>query len=508
MAQDVLKILKDLEYKSVGVDPQTQKMQEGYFVSFRNIGLPIPEEDFSNPWTPLGGEMKKILSDAKAAGAPPNKGSTPDATGAVTAPASPDLTQLINAGIGQSMMNYVHTFYLTNEKLNMAPEWSVMPSAGHVDDAWFGIVNGAHAIPPKTIVSDDIKRVLADAQAKLVDKDGNPTPMYSSYNQYRDAYNDKVKAMNRAYGDALSDPTALHRWPIDGKLYSDDVNKAWNEWQGFGHKIEVETALNLLGAQGQDPAVLLINRAKQKWENSLVHFDKVGDIPYTFMLPPHWYSPNENTGWMTYSKMDFTNESHYKESSSSWKASAGLSLGFFSIGGSAGSSQTKTDLNLKTTNLTVSFSYCAADVIRPWLDTNLLNLGNWFLVGDYKKNTISDGSFGQHLKTGDPNIPLFLPSVVTSIILVRNLKIWWSEMNEQRATLDKAFSGGGSVGGPFSVGGGYSSGSKQRDYEHHYTGEGLFAPGVQLVGYVSTILPASPKLDSKDYMASVKKAGG
>jgi len=264
--------------------------------------------------------------------------------------------------------------------------------------------------------------------------------------------------------------------------------------------------LNLLGAQGQDPAVLLINRAKQKWENSLVHFDKVGDIPYTFMLPRKWYSANENNGWMTYSKTDFTNESHYTESSSSWKASAGLSLGFFSVGGSAGGSQSKSDLNLMTSNLSVSFSYCVADIIRPWLDTNLLNLGNWFLVGDYKKNTISDGSFGQQLKTGSPDVPLFLPSVVTSIILVRNLKIWWSEMNQHRATLDKAFSGGGSVGwGPFSVGGGYSSGSKKRDFEHHYSSEGLFTPGLQLLGYVSTILPASPKLDSKDYMAAVKK---
>jgi len=510
MAQDVFKILKDLEYKAVGVDPQTQKMQAGYFVSFRNIGLPIPEEDFANPWTPMGAEMKKILSDAKPAGAPAGQGATPDATGNITPPGSPDLNQLITAGIGQSMMSYVNTFYLTNEKLTMAPEYTVMPSAGHVDDAWYAIVNGAHAVAPKTIVNADIKRVLADAQAKLVDQDGNPTPLYSSYNQYRDAYNDKVRTLNRAYADAMSDPTTLHRWPIDGKLYSDDVNKAWNEWQGFGHKVEVETALNLLGAQGQDPAVLLINRAKQKWENSLVHFDKIGDIPYTFMLPRKWYSANENTGWMTYSKADFTSESHFTESSSSWKASAGFSLGFFSIGGSAGGSKTKTDLNLKTSNLSVSFSYCVADVVRPWLDTNLLNLGNWFLVGDYKKNTISDGSFGQQLKTGSPDVPLFLPSIVTSIILVRNLKIFWSEMNQHRATLDKAFSGGGSVGfGPFSVGGGYSSGSKQRDFEHHWSSEGLVSSGDQMLGTVSTINAASPKLDSKPFMgaAAVKKAG-
>lgn len=503
---DVFKILKDLEYKAVGLDPATQKMQEGYFVSFRPIGLPIPEEDFSNPWTPTGGELKKIMTDAKAASTPPGTGSTPDGTGDVTPPATIDINQLITAGVGQSIQNFANTFYLVDEKLTMSPEYSVMPSAGHVDDAWYAIVNGAQAIPPKTVVSDDIKKILAENQAKLVDADGNPTPMYSSYNTYRDTYNDKVKSLNRNYADALSDPNALHMWPITGKLYQDDVNKAWNEWMGFGHKVEVETAINLLGAQGQDPAVLLINRAKQKWENSLVHLDKIGDVPYTFMLPRKWYSADETTGWMTYDKTDFASSAHYTSNSSSWAASGGFSLGFFSIGASAGGSKTTTDLKLKTSGLTISFSYCVADIIRPWLDTNLLNLGNWFLVGDYKKNTISDGTFGQHLPTGANAAPLFLPSIVTSIILIRNLKIKWTEMNSQRSTLDKTISGGGSVGfGPFVVGGGYSSNNKKRDFDYHFTSEGLCSPGVQLLGYVSTILHASPKLDSAPYMQAVKK---
>jgi hypothetical protein len=38
---DVYKILKDLEMKAVGVDPESQAMPEGYFASFRNVGLPI-----------------------------------------------------------------------------------------------------------------------------------------------------------------------------------------------------------------------------------------------------------------------------------------------------------------------------------------------------------------------------------------------------------------------------------------------------------------------------------
>ena len=61
---DVFKILKDLEYKVLGVDPETQEMQKGYFVSFRDVGLPIPKEDFDNPYSPLGSSLKKAMSDA------------------------------------------------------------------------------------------------------------------------------------------------------------------------------------------------------------------------------------------------------------------------------------------------------------------------------------------------------------------------------------------------------------------------------------------------------------
>lgn len=46
---DVYKVLDDLKKRAAGVDPSTNKMPEGYFVSFRPIGLPIAPEDFLIP---------------------------------------------------------------------------------------------------------------------------------------------------------------------------------------------------------------------------------------------------------------------------------------------------------------------------------------------------------------------------------------------------------------------------------------------------------------------------
>ena len=68
---DVFKILKDLELKSVGLDPQTQRMQEGYFVAFRPVGLPIHKDDYQRPWSPLGAPPAPITPPAAATDPPP-----------------------------------------------------------------------------------------------------------------------------------------------------------------------------------------------------------------------------------------------------------------------------------------------------------------------------------------------------------------------------------------------------------------------------------------------------
>jgi hypothetical protein len=151
----------------------------------------------------------------------------------------------------------------------------------------------------------------------------------------------------------------------------------------------------------------------------------------------------------------------------------------------------------------ISFEFCSADIRRPWLDTNLLDLTNWFLLNN-SKNCISDGTFNQQLQHAS-NVTTFLPSIVTSLIFVRNLKIKWAMTQQQRHTFQEATSGGGMVGiGPFFCGGSGASNDANSSYQSTFNDEGIEVAGVQLVGYVSVITPASPRLDSKDYMV---KAG-
>ena len=119
------------------------------------------------------------------------------------------------------------------------------------------------------MAQDAGKLAYADAITKLMDKDGNATPHFEAYMRYEHVYKSKLKARNKAYSAALTDPMKRQQWPQDGVSYQDDVDEAWDRWVGLGFKLEIETAIDSLAAQGTDPAIALIARAKKKFQRSL-----------------------------------------------------------------------------------------------------------------------------------------------------------------------------------------------------------------------------------------------
>src|SRR5215469_1183104 len=104
MAWDVTKIFKDLELKAVGLDPQTNKMQEGYFSAFRTIGLPIHKDDFDNPYSPLGVNLTKDIP--KTDPVDPKNAQPPGASGSLTS------DKVYAANIAKSQQSYLNAFLL------------------------------------------------------------------------------------------------------------------------------------------------------------------------------------------------------------------------------------------------------------------------------------------------------------------------------------------------------------------------------------------------------------
>jgi hypothetical protein len=382
----------------------------------------------------------------------------------------------------------------------MNNQYAVMPGSSKVSDSWYAVITGANGIPANVELSDAMKKAYADATAVLMDKDGNVTPHYQAYMQYEQTWKDKVHAWHKAYANAFTDPMKLQNWPIDGTSYQDDADEAMNQWEGLGFKEQIESAIAILAAQGTDPAIALIARAKKRFINSLNEFQSIGEIPYTILLPNSWYDSDNDDGWNDYSSSDFHSESHYDASSTSYGGGGGFNVGFWSASASFDHCEQQSAMDMKTNNLEISFSYSAVDIKRPWLDTSLLNLHNWFLYGDYKKSCISSGTFGQELPQGSIE-PAFLPSVVTGLILIKDLSIKWDNWQADWSSRSETTSASVSVGyGPFAVNGHYSHHNEKRDFQADASGESLHVPGIQLIGYVSAINPACPAVDSSQFL--------
>jgi hypothetical protein len=318
--------------------------------------------------------------------------------------------------------------------------------------------------------------------------------------QYEAAYRDKVKARNTAYAKAFADPLKLQQWPQDGVLYQDEVDEAWDRWMGLGFKLEIEKAISTLAAQGTDPAIALIARAKKRFQNSLFAFPGYGEIPYITLSPRTWYDADNDEGWNEYSSTTSHSESHYTASQTSYSGKGGFNFGLWAGGASFEHSDSQVISSAEMRNVQIRFNYAIVDIDRPWLDTSLLNLNNWFLVGDYKKHCISTGLMSQQ-KPGDGAEPTFLPSVVTSLILIKNVHISWDNWKEQWAAHKEATKGSASVGAfCFCARAKYSHAQQSRDFSDDTEGEELVIPGIQVLGYISQILPPCPQRDSKDFL--------
>ncbi|MBZ4018032.1 hypothetical protein [Streptomyces purpurogeneiscleroticus] len=485
---DVHKMLRDLERIAVGINPETNAMPEGYFVSFRDVGLPISPEDYADPYNPIGINLKKEIATHPT---------TDPAKAPKTGSEAVDTDAELRA-ITKSQRAYVNTFLLTDKKLRMTNNYSTLP--GSVSDSWWAIITGANGVPPKKDIVPELKAAYDTALANLQSPEGDPTPKYLRYKEYEAKYTKAQKAYIQAYGRAISDPKLLSRFPAgEGRILQDAIDDALDEWNSFGAKSEVEKWIATLAAQGTEPAIAMISRCKKRFENSLLNFPGVSNIPWVVMSPSNWCDPDNEDGWNVYTKDTEHTEVHYKSSSTSYGGGGGFNIGFWRAGGGLQHTENRESLNIQGSNLDISFKYSVVDIDHVGVDTSLLELKNWFLVGDYAKGSISHGAMAQERPSTGAEV--FLPSIVTRLILVKDLTIKWdnwrSEWQEKTSSTDANVCVGW---GPFALHGNYSHRSASRDFVADSEGEGLQSHGIQLVGYMSEILPESPKLNSSDFM--------
>ena len=524
--------------RPMGTDKKPAEL--GFVYSQLVQGMMIDPSDYAHPWNPAGATSIKDAVD-KGAAPPPS----PPADGS-TQPAplpDPKVARAMNAAFNISKMV---------DRLIMVTRdgtYQEFPGSRNISSVYQQIVNGMQAAPPPPRDPAVDKRV-EDARKVLYvpDDDGDLTiksKAYKAYEKNSQAYANAVADFADAQAQATSSPAAAQSWPVKSKALRQAVDQAWDTLKTEGAD-KVEAALNTIKAVGGTIDEAMIAKARKTFD--LWNLGLAGavpaDVPYAFCLPSSWPDcETDDIGWTKIHVESKDYQSHVgkdsrlfhsfnkQTSSSSTSVSAGGSyLGFGASGGyhradSHEKDQTKDESSLSTffkndaKDVTLDFEFGMVDIYRPFMDTNVFNLRNWYMVGN-KKNCISDGSVNGQADSLDR----LLPCLPVQFLVVRKVRIAAKSWGSDGKTMEKMF---GDSGGAWdkstsgwnasaNVGFGFFSAkanvsheqakegvtrygkvetTQRKDYEARFKNGVFEINGAQVVAFLSTVMPACPPMD-------------
>ena len=455
LTDSVFTIWNTIKKSALGISDQSQGF-DGLFVSFLPTGMPVDKADYFNP-------------------AAPGANVNPDSLNRLR-----KVCELTDKRLQYTAEN---TCYLTNSLLS---------------STYRLIIGEASSIGLPPLTDEVLIQQLKDAYACLYtdgDDFSTKTPRYRNYLAAIKEWQKALIAYASGYQQMQVNPELEQSWPQVGMTLLQDITDALADISPVRDK--VENAQALIGAQTKDTAAAFIAAAKVNVDPNQGRFSMaVGgglSVLFTEILPSAWCDPDAEN-WTQFEFDSAT--SHFAEHSetTSWGGGGGLSFGFWSIGGNSQHTESRTDLNIENDSLYVSFEYSIAEINRPWLDTLLFRLKNWFIPGQ-EAGTVSKGTGNTISASLADADSLWLPAIPSQLILVKNLFISNSKFQEAYEASHSSLSSGGSFGwGPFSISGHYS---REEDnvtkdtYEGH---NGLRVKGVQIIGWVNEVIPLSPKI--------------
>lgn len=314
---------------------------------------------------------------------------------------------------------------------------------------------------PKNGLPDPVAvRQLRDAWNLLYTRRNGfrePSDTYRSYLKFQHAYYSAQDAQESVMVDCrnrgLKPPANL-----DGP-----VKAALQDWETKGYRSDIGKALAAIQANfDKDLAVGFGNCRKNFDEQKVTLTGSGGNYFYRTQTEPSFEQWASAQGWVDWSFQDQDTQSQPLRESSATK----------------GSTPTPT-LLLSKGAFRISAHIQRVEILRPWLDQELLRSRTWKLANSCPFKALSSGQ-----ATGDPGVMPYLP---TALLLAKDLEI---SGNWSRQELEKMASGSGTIG-PFALGG-----SKVKVTLVERAGSlSLKADGVQVIGYLCEVLPKSPNPD-------------
>ncbi|MEL6862780.1 MAG: hypothetical protein AAFP19_00105, partial [Bacteroidota bacterium] len=310
---------------------------------------------------------------------------------------------------------------------------------------------------------------------------------------YENAVIDYSTRLARANNGTAAD---LIEWTRSGGIYRQRMISAMRDWIANGYKRDVERAQATINHILGGSMVLWKDKLLQDVED--INNNINGSFGYPFFpaaILPGSFARNKS--WTTFSERELHRKVRSSSSSRTWGGRAGLSLGLFSFGGSAGGSHKDEKFSFNQESFGISFEYTQVEIMRPAFNPS------FFLSRGWKPNETFIRDYGNLHSDGKKTPKGAMIGYPTKALFVRNLKIYSSSMARYMRRKQDDIRAGASFGwGPFSIGGNYSQSNKKYESNLDIQGSTITIKGIQLIAFLSAFFPktADPSPDVKKWV--------
>lgn len=374
-------------------------------------------------------------------------------------------------------------------------------SGRKIAGTYTSIVTGANAdqaTPPAQQKLYDNAYGFLNTTTSVKDFNGNtvqqtqPSPIYQTYLDNMIAYNAALAAFRNAYNNYdMSDPQQQRAFQANAPLLQAAINKTWSTWrtQGAAQVEQAMTALDTTVNSGIRNALAL---ARQTLANGAFTSALGTGTPWqlSYALPSNWA---DKSGLSNYSDLTLSSKNLNTSSSSSFtsfSAGAEWNAGLWSVDASTSHSQSSTKSHMDADEFTLNAKLAMVRINRPWYNDVLLRMEGWY-TDAFDKNKVSSGSI-------EMGSPLAMPILPVAFFVVRDIQITANFSTEDKTHFEQKTQASASVGwGPFKISGTYGGGSSNDTFQSTFNGGTLKIPGMQIVAWVNTVVPACPPLSSK-----------
>ncbi|RZT96264.1 hypothetical protein EV201_0900 [Ancylomarina subtilis] len=312
-----------------------------------------------------------------------------------------------------------------------------------------------------------------------------PSPEADAYDEAQAAYITAVGGYRTAYdGYDLDKKEDQRAWNAVAPGLQLTLDQAWNKWVRAS-KAEVEEAQNALVSTINDAVKYVIAESiKMINEQHQMAPSTPGGNPWlpSYALPTNWYDDSCKASKLTF-KSSYLNKTA-SSSATQYASEASGSWGLWHASGGVSGSSEEQRSHMDAENLTLEAELINVTIKRSWFNPLILKMKDWFVNG-IEKGGISNAQI--------ENLLGIMPLIPTGFIIARNVKITADFSSEDKSFIAKSISTKASGGwGPFSVSGSYSHSSSKSNFQAKFDGGTLELPGLQLIGWINSIMPYSP----------------